>query len=1267
MADPSQYFVLKSGDVHVVKPENVEEALRRGLKPATEEQRRQYDAVKAAKAAPGGRALAFTQALAEGILPGMAGAAVAGPPGAVVGAIGAPATEVAMLKVPSLPELVESYAPSGMAEAYRMGLDILAGAKPEGLPTPAETARAKRMEVAKDIARFGTVAGLEQEIGFRTKEELETEAKAFPVARGAGTISSFFVGPAAAKVLKGVATRTVPALAAEATLGAEARLGAAVSRATQVEAKQAAATAAQAELNAAVAGGDAVEIASKQTLLSQAQAAAAAASDDAARLNVALAAESGAVPEELASLVTPEIKAASKAARKAAERMSSERATEVLASLKPAQKNLAENIKKLADLSITSPAITSKIGTDLARNVEQRALARLQSAPGFSTRLAEADVALARAADDLAVGEAKAVTGAQLAKAEESLATIKARQEITAKAIGLGLGRSAEMMMFGLQGIANEVALGDPAKVAESAYGVLGFDGTLGVGLGLAEALVPAGLRGGLRAARRTGKRLADALAPVYDDLAAAVTGADVETIRAVRAAGEQLERKTLVQVLEEATPAVPRPDMPPPVAKPVMPKPADFEKIGKELRVALQEDLRQMAAPKEGGLVFDSNTQWRKVAVDKAIAKKVQQEKDGLIQALYESKMGDPLTFADEAFLSQIESGEFVNTPYRQMVKDLINDVRQARNIYKSTGMTGEAVPAVQEAAYKINSLFEKLEERLVAFEKSNPTPEKIYEELKDSYQSFFDNKAVAPSKVQLSLLKREVNNAYSGLMSKARSYFLNEQVWGEAAAIEAEIRLNGRQYYAGFNNLKKVAPKLFKTLTDPVTGRPTEIVVDSDYLMKLIKSLNSEKSKTVRDALKQYFDGRRAYLGTIDRVAQYTEQNIGKEQIAKRLVETERAFDGAVQTAVDEASNKALRTEMREAVGLQREQRNELVKELNSEYQAAKAERRAYLNEQARLITGSSKGGFFKTGIKVAAKYGGPIIGGLAGGPLGATAGAVYGAVASPVAVSKALAKLNKSLMRASDATSEVSNVLSGKVGGAVRTAEALGSFYSRKEMEKRYKQIEQRTKQLAMDMDAREDQEETMLADLADAAPNVASATRNVNATAIQYLENARPKPPANLPPISLASWTPIEADQRKFVRIAEAVNNPLETLALASKGALLPEQVAALNTVYPSLMEDVRQKLMERIEETGKIPEKHRMMVSMLLGKDVDGRTQLNRMAPTQSVYGTQTPQQQPQLKSFQGKALNVAGRADYSGKARSEVQPSGVEQRIQARR
>ena len=165
-------------------------------------------------------------------------------------------------------------------------------------------------------------------------------------------------------------------------------------------------------------------------------------------------------------------------------------------------------------------------------------------------------------------------------------------------------------------------------------------------------------------------------------------------------------------QVLEEAAPAVPRPDLPPPVAKPVLPKPADFEKAGKELRVALQEDLRQMAAPKKGGLVFDSNTEWRKVAVDKAIRANIQKQTDDLVQSFYESRAGAPLTEADrimvdsvlpasdKALLESIKSGQFVSTPYRQIIKDFIADVREARNIYKSTGMTGEAVPAVQEAA---------------------------------------------------------------------------------------------------------------------------------------------------------------------------------------------------------------------------------------------------------------------------------------------------------------------------------------------------------------------------------------------------------------------------------------------------------------------------------------------------------------------------------------------------------------------------------------
>jgi hypothetical protein len=189
---------------------------------------------------------------------------------------------------------------------------------------------------------------------------------------------------------------------------------------------------------------------------------------------------------------------------------------------------------------------------------------------------------------------------------------------------------------------------------------------------------------------------------------------------------------------------------------------------------------------------------------------------------------------------------------------------------------------------------------------------------------------------------------------------------------------------------------------------------------------------------------------------------------------------------------------------------------------------------------------------------------------------------------------------------------------------------------------------------------DQQDAMLADMVDDAPTIADATKTVNATALQYLANVKPKPPANMPPMQLLTWEPVDADKRKFLRITDAVMNPVETLELAGKGALLPEQIDALNTVYPSLMADVRSKLLERIEQTGKVPEKHRMMVSMILGKDIDGRMQAAKIVPAQSVYGQQRQvdaqkREQAQMPLSRAKALRLPERADYEGSARRNAQ------------
>lgn len=1369
MADPSQYFVLNSGDVHVVKPENIEEAKRRGLVPATEEQRRQYDLVQEAKKDPLGAVKAGAQALGEG----------------VVGLVGLPAALIGI--TPSIPELRE--------KAFPYIPESIRGVSEEEVQQEAAIAKQKRMEMLRVVERASpTLPRIQQQFGLRTAEKIKAEAEAFPVPRGVGTVASFFVGPAVSKLVKTAATKAVPVLAAEETLRATGALSDAVTKAVGLEAKNAAYQAAQTELAAATAAGDAVEIAAKRAAVNEAAAAAQAAVDDGFKLRTALLAEADTVPAELAPLVTKEVQAASKAAIRSAQQMSLKESQRLLANVPKSQRAVADRIKALQQIPISSPAITSKIGTDAAKAIEQSALTRLQRAPGFSTALAEADVAAARAADDLAVGADKAVTSARLAKAEESLATLKVRQELTAKAIGLGLGRSAEMMMFGLQGVANEMALGDPALVAESAYATLGFDAGLGAGFGVAEALVPPTLRAGLRAARATGNKIKDAIGKVYPEIASFITGAEPETIRAVMDAKEDLAKKGLRRVIEESTPMparaplppeitppvvpppvpkpppmgkpvmpppVPKPEMPPPVPRPYIPtslepvavagtplKPVDYDAVARELRGALEQDIRQIAAPKKGGLLYDANTEWRKVQINQTIRNRLQKQTDEMVNALYESKMGEPLTFADEAFLAQIESGEFINTPYRNALKDLIGRVKSARQVAKTYGMTGEMVPSAQEAAYKVNRTLEGLEDRLTAFEAANPTPEQIFQEMKWVDQElFYKRKEGAVFAKELALLPRQVNAAYGSLKQDFKNMVLNKDLWGDAAVLESEWKADARRYYAGLKNLKKAAPKLVDIIDDPVTGLPTELIVDAKKLKSIVKNINADESARFRDALGQYFEGRRALVDRIVSVSDYVKANVDKGAVVDRMVATERAYDRAIQNAVNDASNAAIEESNALAAGMTKDQikaarkakieeikatyaqqkatrqmevddlkrayeeakqarsadvdeikfrferakeaqdlefqaakearteginaasleyqrqvaiRDEVVRSLNEEFSKATAARQQQITEQINLLRSASSAGSLASVIKFAVKAGAPVLGGATLGPLGAIGGAALTAASSPVTTAKALAKLNKAMITVSDRVGGVANVLTGTGAVSVKTGEALGSFATRKKLDEEYKRVEKRVRELTADNDALLEQEEAMLDNLSNDAPNVADATKTVNATALQYLASKKPQPPANLAPMQLIAWEPVDADKRKFLRITDAVMNPLETLELAGKGALLPEQIDALNAVYPSLMAEARANLLERIEQTGKVPEKHRMMVSMILGKDIDGRMQASKIVPAQSVYGQQRQvdaqkQAQAQMPMTRAQRLNLAERAEYEGSARRNAQ------------
>lgn len=120
----------------------------------------------------------------------------------------------------------------------------------------------------------------------------------------------------------------------------------------------------------------------------------------------------------------------------------------------------------------------------------------------------------------------------------------------------------------------------------------------------------------------------------------------------------------------------------------------------------------------------------------------------------------------------------------------------------------------------------------------------------------------------------------------------------------------------------------------------------------------------------------------------------------------------------------------------------------------------------------------------------------------------------------------------------------------------------------------------------------------------APDTSQAMTLTMARAVAFLQGKVPQPPQQGP--LAGEWQPSRADVARYARYWEAVNNPLVVLKQAAAGTLTPEAVEAVQVVYPELLAKVRQQLLQKLTSVrGPIAYQQRLMVSMVLGFDVDG--------------------------------------------------------------
>ena len=161
---------------------------------------------------------------------------------------------------------------------------------------------------------------------------------------------------------------------------------------------------------------------------------------------------------------------------------------------------------------------------------------------------------------------------------------------------------------------------------------------------------------------------------------------------------------------------------------------------------------------------------------------------------------------------------------------------------------------------------------------------------------------------------------------------------------------------------------------------------------------------------------------------------------------------------------------------------------------------------------------------------------------------------------------------------------------------------------------------------------------------AAPLTAGQTAMTMINAARYLDSKAPKNPyEGMPPAIAPQWAPSPAELDQFNRYREAVVAPANVLKNMAKGYIAPEQVEAIQAVYPAMYADLQQKISERLMMLKKpLAYQQRAALAAIIGPGALG------MSPQQVQILQQTQMLASGQDSGQGKPMKGPdGRQDVN--------------------
>lgn len=154
---------------------------------------------------------------------------------------------------------------------------------------------------------------------------------------------------------------------------------------------------------------------------------------------------------------------------------------------------------------------------------------------------------------------------------------------------------------------------------------------------------------------------------------------------------------------------------------------------------------------------------------------------------------------------------------------------------------------------------------------------------------------------------------------------------------------------------------------------------------------------------------------------------------------------------------------------------------------------------------------------------------------------------------------------------------------------------------------------------------------------AAPNITNALNSSAYTAASFLQSKLPTTVKG--GILNKESDPSSAEIAHFQRYRTMVENPLSVFQQVKAGTLTPEGVEALNTVYPSLASNIKERVMDNLtalKDPTKIPYQTKLSLSMLIGEPLDQSLKPQSIASNQQVISANNlanaQQKQPSKQS-----------------------------------